>query len=115
MNYLIKLLVTAAIAFGLAKILPGIGISSFITALWVVLVLSALNTILKPILVFLTLPVTVVTFGLFLLVINACIIMLDDKFVHGFTVTSFWYALLFSICLTTCVSVVNSLLFNDEG
>lgn len=114
MNSIFKLLVTAAIAFLLAKILPGITINSYFTALCVVFVLSILNTILKPILVFLTFPVTLVTFGLFLLVINAGIIMLDDSFVHGFSVASFWYALLFSLCLSACESFVSSFLFNND-
>jgi putative membrane protein len=69
-----------------------------------------LNAILKPILVILTLPITLVTFGLFLFVINAAIILLADKFIDGFVVDGFWWALLFSLLL----SIVSAVLYKEE-
>ena len=75
-------------------------------AIIVAAVLALLDAVVKPVMVILTLPVTVLTMGLFLLVINACVILLASEIVPGFTVDGFWWALLFSIIL----SVINSIL-----
>jgi putative membrane protein len=74
------------------------------------LVLAILNAIVKPILIFITLPITVVTLGLFLFVINALIILLADKLLKGFQVNGFWWALLFSLLL----SIVTSVLYKEK-
>ena len=113
MNFLVKLLISTLAVIITAWMLPGIYIAndSIMIALIVAAVLAFLNSILKPILIFLTIPITFVTFGLFLLVINALIIMLADKIVDGFSVRNFWWALLFSIVL----SIVNSILSNLGG
>jgi putative membrane protein len=66
--------------------------------------------IVKPILVILTIPITIVTLGLFLFVINACIILPADNFIDGFGVNGFWTALLFSILLSICQSIAYSVL-----
>ena len=100
MNFLILILITALAAFGLSYILSGVHIDSFITALVFALVLAILNALIKPILIILTLPITIVTLGLFLLVINAAMVLLCDKLVDGFEVASFFTALLFSILLS---------------
>ena len=84
----------------LAWFLPGVEVASFGTAILVALVLAGLQLIVKPILVILTLPITIITLGLFLLVINAILILIIDYAVPGFTVSSFWTALLFSILLS---------------
>ncbi|MGB4773492.1 MAG: phage holin family protein [Chitinophagaceae bacterium] len=107
MNFIIRILITALVAYGLTYILSGIHIDKFTTALILAVVLAILNAIVKPILVVLTLPITIVTLGLFLLVINALIIMLGSKLVSGFKVDGFWWALLFSILL----SIVSSILY----
>lgn len=100
MTFLIKVIVTAfAVVIG-AHIMPGVTVDSFLTAIVVAFVLGILNAILKPVLVLLTLPVTVLSLGLFLLVINAFIIMLTDYFVTGFDVSTFWMAILFSVILS---------------
>ncbi len=93
-----------------AYLLPGIVLKSFFVALIVAVVLGIFNTILKPILIILTLPITILTLGLFTLVINAGMIMLTSKFVDGFYVQSFWWALLFSLIL----SLVNAILHAIE-
>lgn len=108
MNILIRLLISALVAFGLSYLLPGIHIDSFVTALILALVLALLNILLKPIMVLLTLPITILTLGLFLLVINAAIIMLASKMVSGFKVDGFWWALLFSILLSVATSILQS-------
>jgi putative membrane protein len=114
MKFLIKVLITAVNAFILASILPGIDIDNFLTAILVAFVLALLDAIVKPILVLFTLPATIFTLGLFLFVINACIILLDDYFVHGFKVGGFWYALLFSICLSIINSFVHKMVLKEE-
>ncbi len=99
MNFLIKVIVTAfAVIIG-AYFMPGVTVDSFITAIVVAFVLGILNALLKPILVILTLPVTVLSLGLFLLVINAFIILLTDYFIDGFHVAGFGTAIVFSILL----------------
>lgn len=108
MNFLIRILVTALVAYGLTYILSGVHITQFTTALILALVLAVLNAIVKPILVILTLPISIITLGLFLFVINALIILLGSRIVNGFTVDGFWWALLFSILL----SVVSSILYS---
>lgn len=100
MNLLFRIIITSVSAVIAAWILPGVKIDDFLVAIVLAFVLALLNGILKPILIFLTIPITLFTFGLFLLVINAAMIMLAGHFVNGFHVDGFWYALLFSIFLS---------------
>jgi putative membrane protein len=90
--------------------MTGVHVAGFTTALIVAVVLGLLNIFIKPILVILTLPVTFITLGLFLLVINAIIILLCDTIVGGFGVDSFFTALLFSIILSLSQSVMYAVL-----
>ncbi|MCR9181390.1 MAG: phage holin family protein [Flavobacteriaceae bacterium] len=106
MKLIFQLLLTAIVVLVLAEVLPGVGVDTFTTSVIVAVVLALLNVLVKPILVFLTLPATLVTFGLFLLVINAVIILLVDYLISGFTVDGFWWALLFSFLLTLAQSVL---------
>ncbi|CAN5395159.1 phage holin family protein [soil metagenome] len=101
---------TAIVVVLLAKFLPGVAVAGYVTAIIVAIVLAILNLIVKPVLVLLTLPVTVITFGLFLLVINAVIILLADVFISGFQVDGFWVALIFSLLLSLVQSILFSLL-----
>jgi putative membrane protein len=87
-----------------AYLLPGVEVENYGYALLVAIVITIANTIVKPILVILTIPITVVTLGLFLLAINAIIILLVDWIVPGFYVANFWWALAFSLIL----SLINS-------
>ncbi|MFT7284213.1 phage holin family protein [Nonlabens sp.] len=99
MKNIIKLFLTAALVMGLSEILPGIQTTDYVSAVLVALSLSVLNFIVKPILVLLTLPITILTLGVFLLVINVLIIYLADWLVAGFKVNSFFWALIFSLLL----------------
>lgn len=99
-NFLVKTLIIAAAIVLAAKILPGVAVARFTTAILVALVLSALNFLVRPVLIILTLPVTILTLGLFLFIINALIILLAGKLVAGFRVESVWSAVLFSILLS---------------
>lgn len=110
MNFVFKILLSALAVLGIAYILPGVTVDDYVTALWVAVVVGLLFSILKPILVVLTLPVTILTLGLFLFVINACLILIADHFIDGFHVTGFWTALLFSILLTLFESVLYKLI-----
>lgn len=114
MNLIIKIVVTAILVMLIATFIPGIHVAGFTTALIVAVVLGLLNVFIKPILVVLTLPATIFTLGLFLLVINAVIILLCANIVGGFRVDSFWTALLFSIILSVLQSIMYKLLGNDK-
>jgi putative membrane protein len=96
-----------------AYLLPGVVLKGFVAALVVAVVLGFFNTILKPILIILTLPINILTLGLFTVVINAGLILLTSNLVDGFFVQSFWWALLFSVIL----SIVNAVLhvFEPNG
>ncbi|MCK0155989.1 phage holin family protein [Cellulophaga sp. F20128] len=114
MNTILRVLLSAIAVVVLAKILPGVGVDSYTTAIIVAVVLSILNFFIKPLLVILTLPVTIITLGLFLLVINACIILLADYFITGFTVDGLLWAILFSVLLSVFQSLLFSILKNDK-
>jgi putative membrane protein len=106
MNYILKILLSAFAVLVIAYILPGVQVDSYMTAIVVAFVVGLLFTILKPILVILTLPVTILTLGLFLFVINAVLILLANSWIDGFSVSGFWTALLFSILLSVFESVL---------
>lgn len=108
-GFIIRLLLSAAAVFISAKLLSGVKVESFGQAILVAIVLGIINAIVKPILVFLTIPITIITLGLFLLVINALMIMLVDKLLKGFAVKSFWWAFFFSIILSVLNAILQSL------
>jgi putative membrane protein len=110
MKFLLRIVITAVVAFALSAVLPGIYIDTFWTAIILSLVLAVLNFLLKPILIILTLPITILTFGFFLFIINALIVSLASRFVEGFKVRGFGWALLFSLLL----SLLTSLLYKDN-
>ena len=108
MNFLLRILITALVAFGLAHFLKGIHVDTFWTALIFALILAVLNVLVKPILILLTLPLTIITLGLFLFVINALVVLLASRFVDGFSINNFWWGLLFALLLSLITSVVFS-------
>jgi putative membrane protein len=114
MKLLIRILVTSLLVMIIAYLMKGVVVDEFTTALTVAIVLGLLNFFVKPILILFTLPVTVLTLGLFLLVINAIMIMLCDHFVDGFEVDSFWTALFFSIILSFSQSLLFKLTREGE-
>jgi putative membrane protein len=105
MKLIIKIVITTGLVLLIPNLISGIQIDGFITALCVAIVLGLLNICIKPLFVVLTLPFTIVTLGLFLLVINALMIIICDNIVGGFSVDSFWTAILFSIILTVFQSI----------
>ncbi|GHC64222.1 phage holin family protein [Ulvibacter litoralis] len=114
MNLILKLLLTAVAVVILANILPGVAVEGYVSAIIVAIVLALLRLTVKPILVVLTLPVTIITLGFFLLIINAMIILLADYFIDGFTVRNIWWALLFSLLLSFLQSILFSIIEKDK-
>lgn len=110
MKTVLRMLFTAIAVIVIAYYLPGVTVDSFTIAMFVAIVLAFLRITIQPILVILTLPATILTLGLFLLVINAIIIQLAGWLVDGFTVAGFWTALLFSILLSISQSILYSFL-----
>jgi putative membrane protein len=110
MRLALKILVNSLAVIITAYLLPGVHVDGMLTAIIVAVVLAILNTFLKPLLILLTLPITIFTLGIFLLVINALIILLASRVVSGFVVDGFWWALLFSVVL----SIINGIFESSD-
>ena len=109
MGLLFRILITAVAAYLAARFIPGVTISDAKTAILVALVLGILNAFLKPLLVILTIPITILTLGLFLLVINILIIFLAARIVPGFAVDGWVAALLFSLVLAVISYILDAI------
>jgi len=107
MGFIIKILLTGVAVVLASYFLPGVHVTGFGSALILALVLAILNAIVRPILVLLSLPITFLTLGLFLLVINALIILLADYIVGGFRVDGLIWALIFSIILSVITAIID--------
>lgn len=110
MKIILRILLTAIAVVIIANFLPGVQVLNFTNAIIVAIVLGLLRITVRPLLIFFTLPVTILTLGLFLLVINAVIILIASYFVDGFAVSGFWIALLFSLLLSLFQSILYSFL-----
>ncbi len=106
---------TAIFVVTIANLFPGIHVDNFTTSLVVAAILALLNIFVKPILILFTLPITIFTFGLFLLVVNALIILMCDSLVTGFKVDGFWWALLFSLALSFLQSLLRKAVEQVDG
>ncbi|OGZ46687.1 MAG: hypothetical protein A3J54_01685 [Candidatus Ryanbacteria bacterium RIFCSPHIGHO2_02_FULL_45_13b] len=100
MKFLLDWFISAAVIFVLAYVLPGIYVSGYLAAFGAAIIIGLANATVKPLLIILTLPITVITFGFFLLVINALVIQLAAWLVSGFDVDGFWWAFLFGVILS---------------
>lgn len=109
MNIFFRIVISSLAVFLAAYLLPGIVVDDYVAALLVAVVLALLNGFVKPVLIILTIPFTLFSFGLFLFVINAGMVLLAERFVDGFLVDSFWWALLFSILVSVITSILESL------
>lgn len=114
MNTLIRLLITAGVAYLLPYVLTGIHFDGFTTAVIFAIVLGLLNLIVTPILKLLGLPLTIITLGLFSLVINALVILIADYFIDGMNIDGFWWAFIFSIALSVITSLLNGIFTKSE-
>jgi putative membrane protein len=116
MNFVIRILVSTLAVLLTCYILPErmVSVNGFMTALLVAAALAFLNASVKPLLILFTIPVTIFSFGLFLLVINAAVVLIADHFIDGFRVGGFWSALLFSILLSLITSIFEGMRRKDD-
>ncbi|MFI5148719.1 MAG: phage holin family protein [Bacteroidia bacterium] len=114
MNFILKILVST-LSVLLTAWLLGVYIDNILTAVMVALVLAFLNSVIKPLMILLSLPVTIFTFGLFLLVINSVIILLASRIVNGFHIEGFWTAMGFSIVLSLITSVLDRIRKREQS
>lgn len=110
MTLLLVWILNAVALLIVAYLLPGINVASFGSALIAALVLGLLNTLVKPVLILLTLPITVVTLGLFLLVLNALVFWFAGSILKGFEVTGFWWAVLGALVYSVVSGLLSRLL-----
>ena len=115
MGFLIQWVVSGAAIIITAYLLPGVTLEGFFAALVTALVLGLINAILRPILILFTLPLNILTLGLFTLVINALLVMLAATIVPGFKVDGFWWALLFGVVLAIVNFALSPLLKSDSS
>jgi putative membrane protein len=110
MNLFLKWLLTTLAILITGYIIPGVEIAGFWAALWVAVFLGVFNVVLKPILILLTLPINILTLGLFTFVINALLALLISTIVEGFYIEGLLSAILFSIVLSVVSYVLNQLI-----
>jgi len=109
MNLLAYLIINGFAVFIAAYILPGVVVDTFWTAVLVAVVLGVVNVFIKPFITLLTLPFTILTFGLFIFIINAALVLFVDFLVNGFEVQGFIWALIFSLVISLVSSFLSSL------
>lgn len=109
MNFLLQWLVSGLAVLITAYLLPGVRVTGFFAALVTALILGLINAFIRPLLILLTLPLNILTLGLFILVINALLIMLAAAIVPGFSVQGFWWALLFGVVLAVIGTVLGAI------
>lgn len=107
MSFIIKIILTGIAAVILAQFIPGIAIAGIGSAIILALVLAILNAVVRPILVFLTIPITFMTLGLFLLVINVIILYLADYLIDGFNLESILGAIIFSLAMSVITTIID--------
>lgn len=111
MEVILHLLISSLVVFITAYILPGVHLENFLTAIIVAVVLGAINAFLRPILFLLTLPINILTLGLFTFVIMALCVLLVSAIVPGFTVDGFWWAMAFALVF----SILNSFIYSIKS
>jgi putative membrane protein len=112
---IVKWLISALAIFAVGSFLPGLHVADYITALWAALALGILNAIVRPILLLLTLPINLITLGLFTFVLNGFMFWLAAKFVSGFLVDGFWWAVLGALLVSAISTFSNRLLLGADG
>ena len=114
MRLILRWIINALALLALPYVISGIDLKSFYIALIVAVVLGLLNAVVRPVLILLTLPVTLLTLGLFILVINALLFWFVGTFVEGFHVSGFWAAFFGAILYSLITWAVNALVFDDR-
>ena len=110
MKLLLVWLINAVALIAVTYLLPGIAVSSFVTALIAALVLGLINTFIRPVLVLLTLPATLLTLGLFIFVINGLLFWFVGSFIEGFVVSGFWWGVFGAIAYSIVSWALSALL-----
>lgn len=111
MNLLLSVLLNGVLVYFLSWLLPGVEAASYLTAVLAGVVLTLANAIVRPILSLIALPITLITLGLFQLVINGLMVLLASMLVRGFVVENIWWGLLFAVLL----SILNGILGNHQA
>lgn len=114
MKLILTWLISSLAVIVSAYLVPGAQITGFLAALLAAIMLGAVNSFIRPILLFLTLPINILTLGLFTLVINALMVLLAAAIVPGFSISSFWVALLFSVILSVITWLMEQVIEKDE-
>jgi len=109
MTLIIKWLIMVLAIVISSYLIPGVVVAGFWSALWLALFLGIVNVLVRPILILITLPINILTLGLFTFVINALLILLASSVIKGFSVSGFWIAMLFSIVLSVISYFLNIL------
>lgn len=110
MQLLTRLFISALALLIVAYFVPAVTVDGLVTALIAAIILGLLNAVVRPILIILTLPVTIVTLGLFIFIINASLFWFAASFIEGFSVTSFWWALIGSVLVSIISTIGNKLI-----
>jgi|688.fasta_scaffold590414_2 putative membrane protein len=105
----VRLIVRTLAVFFTAYLVPGVEVDGFTTAIWVAVVLGVLNATVKPLLILLTLPLTLFTMGIFLLVINGIVVVLADRWIDGFALRDFTAAVVMSVVVSALSAVMERL------
>lgn len=112
---LVKWLIYALAIFLVGSFLPGIHVPDYMTALWVALVLGIVNTVIRPILLLITLPINIITLGLFTFILNGLMFFLASMFVKSFQIDGFWWAVLGALIVSVISVVGNRLILGSDG
>lgn len=109
MNLIVKWILLSLLIIFIAWIVPGISISGFLSAMFVVVIVAIINVLIKPLVELISLPINFITLGLFGFVINALLFLLAGKLAPGFVVDGFWSALFGSILLSVMTPLINKI------
>ena len=109
MNFIVKLILQAIAILITSYLLLGVHVEGFFSAFMLAAILGIFNVTLKPLLIILTIPITIVSFGLFLLVINAGVLLLGAKIIPGTSIDGFWWAILFGFIVTVISSILEKI------
>ncbi len=115
LTLLVKLFISALSIFLVGNFLSGIHVPNYMTALWVAFVLGVINVTLRPILKLLALPITVITLGLFAFVVNGFTFWLVAKMLDGFSVDTFWWAILGALIVSVVTAILNRIVLGSDG
>lgn len=113
MRLLLKWIISSLAIIAAAYLIPGVYVSGPWSAFWLAAFLAVINVLIKPILILLTLPINILTLGLFTFVINALLVLLASSVIAGFQVDGFFAAMLFSIVSSVVTYLLNKILVND--